>query len=253
MSNAANLSYGIVIQFLVMGFGDDEDFERRVQIEGLIGEVLEADNNGGCTGGDGGSGTMNAFFTVNDPARAKESVLSALRQAGHLDEGLVVVQQTFREDDDELPEEIWWPTDYAFTFSTFGPIWNPQYANENLNSLSEGLRILQGDWSTLRYDAGDGADTSDWARQLRVFFARDQLMVRHGVAVISASRISSETIGEIDVRPIMGPNKGRLSLGRFGIRGDELHLCIYPPEEGRPDGIAPSEEEQPGRMILRRT
>jgi hypothetical protein len=81
------VDHGIVVQFLVQGFGSDEDFNRRLAIEKLIGGLLQSSGNGESTGGDGGRGTMNAFFSVTDPAQAREPVLTALRSAGELDEG----------------------------------------------------------------------------------------------------------------------------------------------------------------------
>jgi hypothetical protein len=250
-----NVSHGIVVQFLVQGFGSDQDFERRIAIEKLVGRVLEADNNGECTGGDGGSGTMNAFFSVKDQLKARERVLKALRDAGELDEGMVVVHQISREDeegDDDQDEEILWPTDYAFRFTSFGPMWKGTSGKEELDGLSESLRSLQGQWRGIRYDTPDGSDASAWASELRFLIARDQLVVRQRMAVLSAARIRPDASGEIDLQPIMGPNRGAVSLGRYALRDGELHFCMLPPGEPRPEDLAPKEEHQPGRMILQR-
>src|SRR5579862_5627142 len=133
-----NENHSIIVQFLVQGFGSDQDFERRTAIEDLVGNALEADANGESDGGDGGSGTMNAFFSVDDPQKARETILKALRDAGELDEGMVVVHHIFHEDEDDIQgEEIWWPTDYAFQFSAFGPGWKGVPDKTDLNALSE--------------------------------------------------------------------------------------------------------------------
>src|SRR5262245_33241830 len=116
MSDAA--SHGIVVQLLVQGFGGNTELRRRLAIQQLGSGVLASDGNGESTGGDGGSGTMNAFFSVTDPARAREPVLAALRKANQLDDGLVVIHQTF-QNEEEIVDEVWWPTDYAFAFTTF--------------------------------------------------------------------------------------------------------------------------------------
>lgn len=247
-----NVSHGLVVQFLVSGFGSDEDFQRRVAIEELVGNVLEANDNGESTGGDGGSGTMNAFFSVNDPVAARVQVLRALGDAGELDEGMVVVHQVSNDDGDDLAETIWWPADYAFSFSTFGPTWKGVPSKEELDGLSEGLLSLQGQWRVNRYDTPDGSDATEWASELCFLIARDQLMVRRQVAVISAARLRIDVPGEVDLRPIMGANRGGLAVGRYELRGEELHFCVVSPGEARPPGIAPTPEHQPGRMILRR-
>jgi uncharacterized protein (TIGR03067 family) len=252
---SGNLSHEIVVQFLVQGFGSDEDFQRRVALEKLVGGVLQSDDNGDSTGGDGGSGTMNAFFTVNDPVKGRERVLQALGDAGELDEGMVVVHQAIpddEEDADDPVEEIWWPADYAFRFSTFGPMWKGVPDQGELESLGEGLRALQGQWRVVRYDTADGSDASSWASELRFLIARDQLVARRQVAVISATRLRVAVPGEVDLRPLMGPNRGAVSLGRYELRGAELHLCMVPPGKPRPEAIAAKDKHQPGRMILQR-
>ncbi len=197
---------------------------------------------------------MNAFFSINDPLKARERVLTVLNHAGELDEGMVIVHEIFREDEggeNDSEEVIWWPPDYAFRYSAFGPMWKGVPAEADLEGLSEGLRSLQGQWRVLRYDTPDGSDASSWASELCFLIARDQLVVRRKVAVISAARIHIAIPGEIDLRPIMGPNRGTVSLGRYHLRGGELHFCMVPPGEDRPDDIAPKDQHQPGRMILR--
>src|SRR5262245_47569862 len=228
----SEVRHGLVVQFLVQGFGSDEDFQQRLRIEELVGGVLESAGNGGGTGGDGGSGTMNAFFSVNDPEKARKPVLEALRQAGELDAGMVVVHQTFPEDEDgegEIEDEVWWPDDYAFSFSSFGPTWKGMPGKAELDGLSEGVRSLQGQWRVTRYDTPDGSDASEWASQLRFLIARDQLLVRRQMAVVSAARIRIDSAGEIDLRPIMGPNVGAVSHGRYELRKGVLHFCMVPP------------------------
>jgi uncharacterized protein (TIGR03067 family) len=197
---------------------------------------------------------MNAFFSINNPLKARERVLQTLRDAGELDEGVVVVHQMFREDEEgaDDQEEIWWPTDYAFRFSSFGPMWKGVPGKADLDGLSEDLRSLQGQWRVVRYDTPDGSDASTWASELCFMIARDQLVVRRQVAVISAARLRIDIPGEVDLRPIMEPNRGAVSLGRYELRGGELHLCMLPPDEARPEDIAPKDEHQPGRMILQR-
>jgi uncharacterized protein (TIGR03067 family) len=252
---SSSVRHGIVAQFLVQAFGSDEDMRRRLAIEQLVGRVLEADRNGKSTGGDGGSGTMNAFFAVKDPRKAREPVLKALGDAGELDDGMVIVHETFRGEEGEEgagEEEVWWPADYAFRYSPFGPVWNGVPGPAELGALGEGLRSLQGQWRVIRYDTPDGSDASAWASELRFLIARDQLVVRRRAAVMSAARIRIAGPSEIDLRPVMGPNRGGVSLGRYGLRGGELHFCAVPPGEDRPDAIAPTARRQPGRMILRR-
>src|SRR5262249_49352625 len=121
-----------------------------------------------------------------------------------------------------------------------------------LDSLSEGVRSLQGKWRVCRYDTPDGADASAWASELSFLIARDQLLVRRQEAVISGAHIRIEVAGEVDLRPIRGPNRGAVTLGRYELRSEELHLCVRPPDAPRPEAIAPTEEHQPGRMVLRR-
>src|SRR5262249_41048078 len=152
------------IQFLMQGFGNDADNRRRAEIEEVVSGALSA-YGGENTGGDGGSGTMNSFFSVEDPDGAKSPVLEALEQAGLLEPGLVVVHQTFREDDegDSEIDEVWWPQDYPFSFSTFGPGWKGAPDKTQLDGLSEGVRSLQGRWRVERYDTPDGSDASAWA------------------------------------------------------------------------------------------
>jgi hypothetical protein len=104
----------------------------------------------------------------------------------------------------------------------------------------------------VRYDTPDGSDASEWASQLRFLIARDQVLVRRQVAVVSAARMRIEVPGEIDLLPMMGPNRGATSYGRYELRDGVLHLCMVPPGEERPEGVAAEGEYQAGRMILRR-
>jgi uncharacterized protein (TIGR03067 family) len=181
-------------------------------------------------------------------------VLKALADAGELDPGVVVVHETSRgedESEDESEYEVWWPEDYAFEFSIFGPMWKGVPGKVELDGLSEGVRSLQGQWKPVRFDAVDGSDASEWASGLTFLLARDQLVVRQGIAVVSAARVRVETLGQVDLRPIMGSNRGSVAPGVYEFRGDALHWCVLAPDEERPAGIAP-EEHQPGRMVLRR-
>jgi hypothetical protein len=253
---SAELRHEIVVQFLVEGFGSDDDFQRRLAIEELVGGVLAADGNGECTGGEGGSGTMNAFFSVEGPEKARPRVLEALRDAGLLDEGTVVVHEASRDDeegeedgDDQSEAEVWWPADYAFGYSPWGPMWKGPPGKEELDGISAGLRPLQGQWRVARFDAPDGTTVvPEW----QFMIARDQMVVRRQIAVISAARLRMDAPGELDLRPVMGPNQGAVSTGRCELRGEELHFLMLPPGQPRPAAIAPGGEHQPGRMVLRR-
>jgi hypothetical protein len=257
---SSEVRHSVVIQFLVSGFGSDEDFDRRVHLEELIGEALASSNNGESTGGDGGSGTMNAFFSVNDPVAARQTILATLEQAEQLDLGVVVAHERFSEDDEsaEFDPVIWWPDDYAFSFSSFGPFWKGVPDKTALSNLGEGVVSLQGRWIVTRYDTPDGpeaanaAEMAEWASKIEFLLAGNQLMIRRDVAILSAARIRIPTIGEIEALLIMGANRGLVSLSRYEFRGEELHFCMVPPGEDRPEAIAPNSENQPGRMILMR-
>src|SRR5262249_12118012 len=159
---------------LVQGMGTDEDFDRRVGLERLLGGALEGAGLGSCDGGDGGSGTMNVFLVISDPPAARQVILQTLREEGELDD-LVIVHTGRREEageDDDGVETVWWPEDYAYRFTIFGPAWKGPLPAAELARLDPDTRALQGVWKVVRYDAPDGTKTSEWSAGLRFLFVR---------------------------------------------------------------------------------
>jgi uncharacterized protein (TIGR03067 family) len=109
----------VVVQLAVFGFGTDAEFQRRLRIEDVVGAALEAGSNGSCTGGEGGSGTLNAFFSVRNPRRARGIILAALRDEGLL-EGATVAFRRDTGEEESADWEVWWPEDFEGEFSLFG-------------------------------------------------------------------------------------------------------------------------------------
>jgi uncharacterized protein (TIGR03067 family) len=250
---STDVTHSVTVQFLVQGMGSDEDFERRVELERVLGDALAAANNGECTGGDGGSGTMNVFLTVSDPERGRATILRALEKSGALDE-VVVAHHADREEDEDADEEVWWPEDYPYRFTVFGPMWKGPLPEAELRKLDGDLRALQGRWRVTRYDMPGDSSASEWAKELEFLFVRDRLTVRHRASVVSDAhfRLAGASPNHMDMYPTLGPNKGIASQGIYELTGDGLQLCVVPPGEPRPTAFASAKTQQVGRMVLRR-
>jgi uncharacterized protein (TIGR03067 family) len=246
--------HSVIVQFLVQGIGTQEEFEHRVELQQLLSDALEATGNGHCSGGEGGSGTMNVFLTVRHSGTARQTILKTLEKAGFLDE-LVVAYSASHEEDVQDEYEVWWPKDYPYEFTIWGPMWKGPLPRSELRTLDDDLRSLQGHWKVVRYDAPDGSSSSEWSAKLRFLFVRDRLTVRHGIGIISDARIrldASTRPNQIEMYPTIGPNKGLVSFGIYQLKGDMLQFCVVPPGEARPAAFAKEKEHQEGRMILHR-
>ncbi|HJZ55951.1 MAG TPA: hypothetical protein VKE74_13360, partial [Gemmataceae bacterium] len=138
-------THSVTVQFLVQGWGTDEDFARRLRLEQLLGDALEAAGIGECDGGDSGSGTMNANMFVTDPEAARAVILRTLAETGNADD-TVVVYSASDEDGESSEEVVWWPENYPYQYSVFGPMWKGPPPAEVLAGLPDDLKALQGVW-----------------------------------------------------------------------------------------------------------
>jgi len=250
-----NVSHSVTVQFLVQGMGTDEDFDHRVELEKLLGDALHKARNGSCSGGDGGSGTMNVFLEINDPEKAQRTILKTLEAAGFLDDLIVAHTVHNEEAEDETETEVWWPERYPYQFTVFGPVWKGPLPEAELRSLDEDLRSLQGVWRLVRYDTPDGASLSEKDTGLQFLFVRDRLTVRRGMSVVSDARIQLDPSARprhVDLHPTIGPNRSDVSQGIYQLDGDVLQFCAVPPGEERPSRFTPQSAHQVGRMILHR-
>jgi uncharacterized protein (TIGR03067 family) len=250
-----NRSHSVTVQFLVAGWGTDEDMDRRQALEERVAEALG--DNGSFQGAGGGSGSMDVSFSVTDPHLARQAVTQLMDQIGDPDD-TVVTYSWFSADEEEEEEsggEVWWPPNYPYEFGMFGPMWKGPLPAEELAKLSPELRQLQGMWRVVRYDADDGTQSSEWSEQLRFMFVRDIATVRHGMSVISHARMQfdpNHSPKHLDVYPIIGGNKGGVSLGVYELTADTFQFCSAGGDDPRPEALLPLSEHQVGRMVLQR-
>jgi hypothetical protein len=100
----------VVVQYRTAGWGSVADLEKRHKIEELLDECLAWTCNGFCDGGDIGSGSINIFCLVVDPAAAKDTLVSTLKK-NRLVKGAVIAVR-----EGEL-YRVLWPDDFEGTFS----------------------------------------------------------------------------------------------------------------------------------------
>ncbi len=101
--------FRVIVQYRVEGHGSGRDHDKRVEVENILGEFLEAGDLGYCDGGDIGSGTMNVFCFVKTGKKAAQAIIETLRKHNHLD-GAVVAEMIRGE------ETVVWPPDFAGEF-----------------------------------------------------------------------------------------------------------------------------------------
>jgi hypothetical protein len=102
--------HSVVIQYKVEGHGTVNDHDRRVRVEERMNECLGWTGLGHSDGGDMGSGTMNVFCYVVDPAIAEKVIVSDLDKHGLLD-GAVIAERVGET------VKVLWPRDFAGTFA----------------------------------------------------------------------------------------------------------------------------------------
>ncbi len=88
------------------------DVVLRQRLEQLLEDVLGRDGSGYVDGGDTGSGMMGVYVRVAQPI-ATQTVLNALRQAGHLDAATVVLRRQDPNVAEEEQYEVVWPEGYS--------------------------------------------------------------------------------------------------------------------------------------------
>jgi uncharacterized protein (TIGR03067 family) len=240
-----------VVQFLVAGMGSDEDFDRRVRLEGMLGEELTRAGVGCCDGGDGGSGTMNVFLGITDPPAARQLILQLLADSANAADTVVA----YSDNAETGHYDVWWPEDYPYTFTIFGPMWRGPLPEAERAAMPADLRALQGLWRVTRYDAPDGTRFSPWWEQVRVTIVRDRVTLRHGVGIISDARFVLQPDvqpKQIDMLPTIGNNRGGSAFGVYQLNGDTFEFCVSQPDRDRPAALAPEAEHQVGRLVLQR-
>lgn len=95
----------VVIQYPVEGWGTAEDLIKRHRAEDLLDAVLKSSETGYCDGGDIGSGSMEVFCYVIDPASTSRLVIESLAANALLTNARVEYEQ----------DEEWvvvWPKHY---------------------------------------------------------------------------------------------------------------------------------------------
>jgi len=250
-------SHSITVQFLVSGWGTDEDMDRRQELEDQVNAVLG--DNGENTGAGGGSGSMDVSFSINDPEAARKAIVALMNRIGDPDDTVVTYSSYSYDDDgneeDEGEEVVWWPPNYPYEFGIFGPTWKGPLPAEELAKLPADLQAMQGMWKVVRYDADDGSRSSEWSDELRFMFVRDIATVRHKLSIISHARFKldqTKTPKQIDVHPIIGSNKGGVAFAVYELKGDVLQIVTASSGDPRPAKLLPESKHQPGRMVLHR-
>jgi hypothetical protein len=100
----------IVVQYRIQGNGSGSDHDKRVEVENVLGEFLEAGDLGYCDGGDIGNGTMNVYCFVK-PRQGVGKKIVELLSTNNLLESAVIA-----ETDGEGEEQVIWPPDFQGEF-----------------------------------------------------------------------------------------------------------------------------------------
>ena len=96
----------VVIQYKVDDFGNENDLDKKDDIQDLLDECLIAAGIGNCDGSDIGSGTMNIFCYVVDADIASGIIVNALTE-----KGLIAGALIFEANEEE--NRLLWPVDYV--------------------------------------------------------------------------------------------------------------------------------------------
>lgn len=82
----------LIVQFKTKDeMGDENDLDKRYNVEAILNESLGWTGNGHCDGGDIGSGTINIFLFVVDPIIAIETIVKDLKSHNH--ENFIIAQE----------------------------------------------------------------------------------------------------------------------------------------------------------------
>jgi len=99
----------VVVQYQTPAWGDATDLAKRHKVEHILNECLGWTGNGHCDGGDIGSGTINTFSFVLDPALAMKSIVAALRKEDLLAGAVIAVEEN-------ETYTVLWPPDHTTDF-----------------------------------------------------------------------------------------------------------------------------------------
>ena len=100
----------ILAQYQIDGFGNENDLNKRHEIENIFNEALGWTGNGICDGGATGSGTMEIFSCVVDEEQALKTIRDALENRGFLDGAVIAAR---RQDEDF---RVLYPADHESMF-----------------------------------------------------------------------------------------------------------------------------------------
>lgn len=114
----AGVRHSMVIRYLVEGWGDVDDLDKRRDVHLIVDPCLRSAGNGYVDGGDLGSGSINVYLEgVVDPELACTAIVRALRDNGHLDGAHIALEVDDAATGDRT-YRILWPTNYEGEFST---------------------------------------------------------------------------------------------------------------------------------------
>ncbi len=101
----------LILQYKMKGpWAEESAVEKRHAVEDMIDQCLGWTGNGHCDGGDIGSGTVNIFSFVVDPAIAKKTILALLQEEKLLDGATLALQN-------DESYEVLWPEKHNGEFS----------------------------------------------------------------------------------------------------------------------------------------
>jgi hypothetical protein len=103
----------LVVQYRVAGWGSAKDLDARNAVEEILNESLGWTGNGHCDGGDIGSGTINLFCFVVDPALAVKAIARDLKKAKRLEGAVIAVSPSA---DVEPEMRVLWPKGHRERF-----------------------------------------------------------------------------------------------------------------------------------------
>jgi len=111
-------TYSLVVRYYTAGWGSTDDLAKRHRLEEVLDECLQRTNNGGCDGGDIGSGTINIYLEgISDPDRACQDIVNALTLSGDLEGAFVALSNLNEgEDSDDTPYTVVWPKGFTGEF-----------------------------------------------------------------------------------------------------------------------------------------
>jgi uncharacterized protein (TIGR03067 family) len=114
-------------------------------------------------------------------------------------------------------------------------------AVEPRGEAARDLKSLQGTWKLVAGEVGGKKLTANQLKQATLVYKGDQYTVRRGTGRRVAGKAKIDPGKDpraIDLTDADGPYKGKVLLGIYALKDDELMECFAPPGKARPTRFA---------------